>query len=259
MNPQVEAALIAGIVSLISLGGTVVVALQGFHASQQAAKTTADEAHKDTADILTAQRQQLDDTLEEQHVRTLNERFATAADKLGNDKPSVRLAGVYAMAGLADDWEDNQQTCIDVLCGYLRMPYRPDPGSGEAQLGFLADREVRHTVISVITMHLRGGARKSWQGRDFDFTGAVFDGGGFSGAEFSGGQVSFRDATFSGDEVSFGRVKFSSGEVNFGGAQFSSGEVNFGGAEFSGATVNFRQAKFSHGTVNFGEAEFPRS
>jgi hypothetical protein len=30
MSPQVEAALIAGIVSLISLGGTVVVAVIGF-------------------------------------------------------------------------------------------------------------------------------------------------------------------------------------------------------------------------------------
>jgi hypothetical protein len=30
MSPQVEAALIAGIVSLIGLGGTVVAALRGF-------------------------------------------------------------------------------------------------------------------------------------------------------------------------------------------------------------------------------------
>jgi hypothetical protein len=84
MNPQVEAAVIAGIVSLISLGGTVVVAVFGFRANK----------------TLTGS------TLAEQHIRTLNERFATAAEKLGGDKPpAVRLAGVYAMAGLADDWE----------------------------------------------------------------------------------------------------------------------------------------------------------
>src|SRR5215831_5355926 len=101
MNSQVEAALIAGIVSLISLGGTVLVALRGFHASKQ--------------------------TFEEQHARTLNERFGAAADQLSTDKPpSVRLAGVYAMAGLADDWENHRQTCIEVLCGYLRMPYTSD-------------------------------------------------------------------------------------------------------------------------------------
>ena len=77
----------------------------------------------------TEQRKQLDRTLAEQRTRTLNERFATAAGQLGSDKPpAVRLAGVYAMAGLADDWPENRQTCVDVLCAYLRMPYEPDPG-----------------------------------------------------------------------------------------------------------------------------------
>jgi hypothetical protein len=65
MNPQVEAALIAGFVSLVSLGGTVVVALRGFHASKQAGETAATAAHIDTADTLAAQRDQLNRTLEE--------------------------------------------------------------------------------------------------------------------------------------------------------------------------------------------------
>jgi membrane protein implicated in regulation of membrane protease activity len=61
-------------------------------------------------------------------VRVFNERFTTIAAQLGDSQPAVRLAGVHAMAGLADDWEDNRQTCVDVLCAYLRMPYEPDPG-----------------------------------------------------------------------------------------------------------------------------------
>ena len=32
------------------------------------------------------------------------------------------------MAGLADDWPDHRQMCVDVLCAYLRMPYEPEPG-----------------------------------------------------------------------------------------------------------------------------------
>ena len=53
------------------------------------------------------------------------------SEQLGDYKPAaVRSAGVYAMAGLADDWEANRQTCVDVLCAYLRMPYEPDPGRG---------------------------------------------------------------------------------------------------------------------------------
>ena len=90
-------------------------------ASKEAVEKGAAETHKDTADTLAAQREQLDRTLAEQHVRTLNDRFATAADRLGMDKPpSVRLAGVYAMAGLADDWKTTgrlaSRSCV-VTCG----------------------------------------------------------------------------------------------------------------------------------------------
>lgn len=32
------------------------------------------------------------------------ERFNSAVDRLGSDSPAVRLAGVHALANLADDW-----------------------------------------------------------------------------------------------------------------------------------------------------------
>ena len=61
-------------------------------------------------------------------TRVFNERFTAIAAQLGDAQPAVRLAGVHAMAGLADDWKQNRQTCVDVLCAYLRLPYDPDPG-----------------------------------------------------------------------------------------------------------------------------------
>ena len=129
---------------------------------------------------LKAQSEQLDSTLAEQRTRALNERFDTVAGQLGSDKPpAVRLAAVYAMAGLADDWQDHRQMCVDVLCAYLRMPYEPEPGDDapvEKRLVFQASREVRHTVIRVIAAHLNGTAPVSWCGLNFDFAGAVFDG-----------------------------------------------------------------------------------
>jgi len=36
-------------------------------------------------------------------TRVFNERFTAIAAQLGDDKAAVRLAGVHAMAGLADD------------------------------------------------------------------------------------------------------------------------------------------------------------
>jgi hypothetical protein len=146
---------------------------------------------RDTETTFTKEGEQPDRTLAEQRTRTLNERFDTVAEQLGSDKsPAVRLAAVYAMAGLADEWQDHRQMCVDVLCAYLRMPYEPEPGDDapvEKRLAFRASREVRHTVIRVITAHLNGTAPVSWRGLNFDFAGAVLDGGDFRGAEFSGG------------------------------------------------------------------------
>jgi len=193
-------------------------------------------------------------------TRVFNERFATAAGQLGSDKPpEVRLAGVYAMAGLADGWEENRQTCVDVLCGCLRMPYEPDPGAEaprSERLAFRASREVRHTVIRVITAHLKDGAAVSWQGLNFDFTGVVFDGGDFAEARFSGGTVSFRDAVFSSGKIRFTNAEFSGGEVNFDGAVFSAEAVDFDFAKFVGGRVSFRSATFSRGAVSFYAAAF---
>ena len=209
---------------------------------------------------LKAQSEQLDSTLAEQRTRTLNERFDTVAGQLGSDKPpAVRLAGVYAMAGLADDWQDHRQMCVDVLCAYLRMPYEPGPGDDapvEKRLAFQASREVRHTVIRVIAAHLNGTADVSWCGLNFDFAGAVFDGGDFRGAKFSGGMVNFVGAEFSGGTVNFAGAEFAGGTINFAGAKFSGAGVNFFLAKFSGAMVDFAGAKISGGTVGFGYAGF---
>jgi Pentapeptide repeats (9 copies) len=211
MSPEVTAAIIAASVSALTLIGTLAAQYFGHRATSK----------------------QLDKTLAEQRTRTLNERFATAAEQLGSDQPAIQLAGVYAMAGLAGDWEENRQTCVDVQCAYLRIPYEPDPGKDvhePKQLTFQAIREVRHTVIRVITAHLREDAAVSWQGLNFDFTGAVFDGAYFDDAKFSGGTVDFDRAKFSGGTVRFRRAKFSGGTVDFSGAQFSGATVDFSDA-----------------------------
>jgi uncharacterized protein YjbI with pentapeptide repeats len=205
----------------------------------------------------------------EDRTPVFNERFATIVTQLGDGQPAVRLAGAYAMAGLADDWVENRQTCVDVLCAYLRLPYTPDPGEDadlDKRIPYLANREVRHTIIHLIGTHLRPGAAVSWQGLNLDFTGVVFDGGDFRKAVFSGGEVSFDGAVFSRDtadfrevdfrEVDFREAVFSGAKVSFRSAVFSGGTVDFGYAVFSGSEVYFHKAKVSGGTVRFAGAEF---
>ncbi|OAR22733.1 hypothetical protein A8W25_24430 [Streptomyces sp. ERV7] len=171
-------------------------------------------------------------------TRLHTERFTTAISQLGADAAAVRLGGVHALAGLADDapTRDLRQTCIDVLCAYLRLPYTAEADLPAGDAGALhahrALREVRHTVIRLIGNHLRllAAHPHSWQGHDFDFTAVTFDGGDLHGAVFSGGRVGFDNAKFSGGEVYFDRTVFCGGQVSFNGARFTGGQVTFNGA-----------------------------
>jgi hypothetical protein len=184
----------------------------------------------------------------------LAQRYTTAASQLGHEKAAVRLAGVYAIARLADDWIEQRQVCIDVLCAYLRMPYEPDPASEKHREG---EREVRYTIIRLIRDHLREpNAPTTWCGRDLDFTNATFDGGDFGGAKFAGGKVSFDGAKFAGGDVFFRMAKFVGAAVSFNGAKFTGGTVSFNEARYSGGTVSFDGAEFIGGAVSFNEAKF---
>jgi hypothetical protein len=98
---------------------------------------------------------------------------------------------MYALARLADDWAEERQICIDVLCAYLRMPYQPikDPvervgvesvapapvvapmDNGESAQGWEARRQerlVRQTVLRIIAAHLRPQAQLSLLRRRHD-------------------------------------------------------------------------------------------
>ncbi|WP_404815597.1 pentapeptide repeat-containing protein [Streptomyces thermolineatus] len=226
--------------------------------------------------VVAYRRQRVDEAgAHREATRLHTERFSQAVDKLGSDSPAVRLGGVHALAGLADDAPDDslRQTCIDVLCAYLQLPFTPDPGDDpthqEEHHRYLAFRKVRHTILRLIGDHYRHprGTHRSWQGCDLDLTGVTIDGGmDFSGAMFSGvvsfngatfsSTVSFEQAEFSGGTVSFDDAKFSGGMVSFDDAEFSGGEVSFSQAEFSGCRVSFDDAKFSGGMVSFSQAEF---
>jgi hypothetical protein len=188
------------------------------------------------------------------------ERFDKASDKLGSDSAAVRLAGVHALAALADDWEGGRQMCIDVLCAYLRMPLRPEPdhrADADLHADWQAMREVRATILRLIATHLRMDGGPTWHGADFDFRGAVFDAGAdFSRVKFSGGTFRFNGAEFSDGGFSFIRAKFADGAVLFDGAKFTGAMALFDHAKFSGARVSFTHVRFQSGQVSFAGARF---
>ncbi|MEV6643379.1 hypothetical protein [Amycolatopsis sp. NPDC051371] len=191
-------------------------------------------------------------------VQKFNERFGSAAEQLANDSPAVRLAGVYAMAGLADDWADKRQVCVDVLCGYLRITREAD---GEA--------EVREAILRVIRDRTRQSGKPSWSALDFDFTGVTFENADFArrkfsgevlfdGAEFVGGVASFAGAEF-GKLLSFHGARFSATDTNFAGLTLTAGKAEFVGAEFAGETVDFADGYLQSSSVAFFRCRFAAS
>ena len=173
--------------------GQVEAARQAAAASERSAEAAQESVgvNRETAAGV-AQRAQAD---------ALAKRYQDAAAQLGHEQAPVRLAGVYEMARLADDWPPQQQTCIDVLCAYLRMPYDKErPG----------EEEVRSSIIGLIGDHLRSSGKKdgAWSHLKFKFDRADMGDGGFRAPIFRS-EVSFDGATF--------------GNFDFWGPMFHSG------------------------------------
>lgn len=229
-----------------------------------------------------------------------SELFGAAAQQLGDADVAVRIAGVYALAGVADEFglRGRRQQCIDVLCGYLRLPYEPEDGANHLvtrsesveQWGTKVervfrvrqnDREVRRTIVRVISAHLREHADVSWKSYNFDFTEAVFDNADFAGVEFggrfttfararflgdgatsferaryTGRHLTFRDALFAGPVTAFGRAEFRGEDTTFDGITVQSAQSSFADVRFGGGRTTFIGARFVGARTIFDAAEF---
>ncbi|WP_181774643.1 hypothetical protein [Amycolatopsis pittospori] len=65
-----------------------------------------------------------EDRHEIERSRISDERFAKSIELLGNDADQVRVGAMHSLAGLARTRPDYRQTVLDVLCAYLRRPFR---------------------------------------------------------------------------------------------------------------------------------------
>ncbi|WP_280784928.1 pentapeptide repeat-containing protein [Rhodococcus opacus] len=122
-----------------------------------------------------------EETLDDERVSALHERYSTAAEQLGHDNPAIRLAGVYGLASLADDWKSagrhgETQVCIDLLCAYLRA---------ENVHTDLREYDVRTAIVASIHSRLRSGdsGRPSWRRYRFDLSGTDMEEADLSRAE----------------------------------------------------------------------------
>jgi hypothetical protein len=207
-------------------------------------------------------------------TRLFTERFAQATQQLGSDQAAVRVAGVYALAGLADDWPAGRQSCVDVLCAYLRMPFRlrahlpeytPVDDSGKRRFSALRteletpglgrmsyppneEHQVRSTVISAMKDRMFEHATVQWSGLSLDFSGAVFDEVSFDGFIFDGCDVDFGNCVFVGD-ASFAQSKILGSSLWFTGAVHL-GRMGFELAHFEDSEVTFYGDFGEEGDIN---------
>jgi uncharacterized protein YjbI with pentapeptide repeats len=188
-----------------------------------------------------------------EHHQARNERFGTAAEQMAHDSAAVRLAGVYAMAGLADDWPENRQICLDVLTGYLRLPAADDD---------VAESKVRETLLRVLVDRLSVEWR--WPSVTADFTGArfadvdltrlatphriVFDDAGFRGAHTLLGVVAGERTTYDGAVFAADRTVFAQG-CHIPDASFEGGTLLFDAAALSGDDFVFSRCTFRDATI----------
>ncbi len=115
--------------------------------------------------------------------RRITELYTKAADQLGSDKTPVRLAGLHALERLAQNTPDQRQTIVDVICAYLRMPYKSSDGQPPAEDApaeahtryeeWRQELQVRLTAQRILVAHLRPGAVDTfWPDIDLDLTEA---------------------------------------------------------------------------------------
>lgn len=222
---------------------------------------------------------------EQQSADRLNElrgRYVTCSQQLGHIEEAVRLAGAYGMAQLASEWDNlpQRQSCVDVLCAYLRMPVKSDGGRIEDTQ---REVEVRRSVTRIVISHLRPASKDYWTDVSVNLSGATLVEGDFSGVAI-GGTADFSNATFLGsasftgalfeddadfhnavfiDNCSFARASFAK-VANFDDLSCK-GRASFTSATFHGIFTSLRSsfreravfsaAKF-HGNARFEGSRF---
>ncbi|GAB3837768.1 pentapeptide repeat-containing protein [Kribbella italica] len=222
---------------------------------------------------LAARKQDLEKSAEERADRAdYRSRFSAAVDQLGHTEPSIRIAGVYAIAQLADDWGQREpsqrQVCVNVLCATLRLLSLRVNEDDPQELKEQERSEIRNVITQEIARRLTGASGGSWSDCDLPLAGARLTDAKFTGCTFRG-DVSFEMAVFDGQrsadfeeavfngQVDFTAAAFTSWKTSFKGARFAGGTVRFDHAKFNGSnSVNFRGARFESGEVRFFETAF---
>jgi uncharacterized protein YjbI with pentapeptide repeats len=194
--------------------------------------------------------------------------FGHATDQLGSDKAAVRMSGLYWLERLAQDEPERRQTAMNVICGYLRMPFtptstRPTPGEDQAARDrherWLEEREVRTLAQRILEGHLYPHRHSGDHYHHFQDTVPTFwdnihlDLSSANLIDFTLAHCRFDKALFIDTEFN-GIADFSDIRIrgaSFDGARFK-GDADFSSSKLGSCT--FTQATFDS-LATFSQAE----
>lgn len=208
-----------------------------------------------------------------------DEKLLHAVQQLGDSSAQVRIAGVYALANVADTYGDSYtQRVVDILCGYLRInrtreDLKEDSSTNDKSPSFI-DGPVESTILSVLANHLRPSHQKfhQWTSCNLNLHGATLT----ETVDFSNthiGEIDARDTKFRAaifEHVIFhGKASFENSiftnvanfkctnfkdEVDFSDASFEQ-HVDFSGNSDEERSIFAGEVKFEN-TTFFGGASF---
>lgn len=208
-----------------------------------------------------------------------DEKLLHAVQQLGDSSAQVRIAGVYALANVADTYGDSYtQRVVDILCGYLRIDrtcegLKEDSSTNDRSPSFI-DGPVESTILSVLANHLRPSHQKfhQWTSCNLNLHGATLT----ETVDFSNthiGEIDARDTKFRAaffEHVIFhGKASFENSiftnvanfkcanlkdEVDFSDASFEQ-HVDLSGNSDEERSIFVGEVKFEN-TTFFGGASF---
>jgi uncharacterized protein YjbI with pentapeptide repeats len=175
------------------------------------------------------------ETARDAESRRITELYTKAAEQLGSEKAAVRLAGLYSLERLAGDNPPQQQTIVNVVCAYLRMPPEATapPVGDPAESDRISETQVRLEAQAILAKHLKETdaagqrSRSYWPEIDVDLTGAKLADLNLSHCHPR--SVVLRDARLSG-------------HIDFSGIT-ADDAIDLSAAEFTGTSL-FRDGRF---------------
>ncbi len=192
---------------------------------------------------INAANERLQDQHEHERELRLEDRYRHAADMLGAGSAATRIAGVRAIAQLADDWAEGRQRCVSVLCSYLSLSIADED-----------ERQVRKTIFDVIADHFRPEATVSWCGLSFDLSKRRIDYLNFDGCQIADTFLDFRGCTFENSSLSLRGISLLDSVLAFDESSFVDASLAISGEMKGKSNIYLYGAKIEDSFI-----QLPRS